>query len=1184
MSLLPKTACPRTQKPLGFVMSDFVHLHCHTEYSLLDGAIRIKDLCAKAKDFGLGAVAITDHGNLYGAIHFYKAAKDFGLKPIIGCEVYVATGSRHDRDARSPSQAGYHLVLLAKDIVGYRNLIRLVSQGHLEGFHYKPRVDKELLARHNEGLIALSACLKGEVPQRLMCEGFDAGLETARLYSRMFPGRFYLELQVNGLAEQIALNERLLELAEAAALPLVATNDCHYLNAEDAEAHDILLCIQTNACESDLKRMRFNTRELYYRTPEEIEAAFAHCPQALAATAEIAHNCDLELDFSKAHFPAYSLPAGVTLEEELRGHAREGLSERLAKMRPETNRRIYAERLATELDVICSQGFAGYFLIVQDFINWAKSQGIPVGPGRGSAAGSLVAYALRITNLDPIPYNLLFERFLGAERVSLPDIDADFCFNRREEVLRYVAKKYGTANVAQIITFGRMKARAVVRDVGRALGLKPAETDRISKLVPGTLGMTIAQALDQEPELKKLAETDAIVGKLIDISLRLEGLARHASTHAAGVVLSDRPMVEHLPLCLGKSGEVVTQWDMKCVEKVGLIKFDFLGLKTLTVIQDALNLIRDSGKAVPDMDVLPLDDAKTFELLCQGRTEGVFQLESSGMRRVLMDLKPSCFEDVIALLALYRPGPLESGMVTTFIRCKHGQTRVEYLLPQLEPILKDTYGVILYQEQVMKIASTLAAYSLGEADILRRAMGKKDPQVMAQQRSRFIQGTRKNNIPESKAAQTFDLMEKFAGYGFNKSHSAAYALISYQTAYLKAHFPVEFMAALISSEVENTDKILKYLGDCRELNIPILPPDINHSQARFSVQAEKIRFGLAGVKNVGEEAIGEIISNREQGLYKNLLDLCLRVNLRKVTKRVLEYLIKCGAMDAIGPNRAGLLASLDQFMAAAQKKAKEKKRSQLSLFSCTAGGDDALATGPGFVPEMETGPAHRADDWSDEEKSRYEKEALGFFLTSNPLWPFQPEAPRLGLKSVQDCQELPKKSAVRLGVLATSVKVHQTRKGDRMAFCQVEDLTGMAEATVFADVYSQARELLHGDQPLLVEARISDYEGRMDNALASGENNPQQIKLEVLQVSALSDACSRCDQPVRLRMTTQDVQPEVLDDLKNILARHPGQVPVRMVLDLSEGRCTMELGPRHQVTPGPQFWRDIGQWKGALHE
>jgi DNA polymerase-3 subunit alpha len=1168
----------------GFVMSDFVHLHCHTEYSLLDGAIRIKDLCAKAKDFGLGAVAITDHGNLYGAIHFYKAAKDFGLKPIIGCEVYVATGSRHDRDARSPSQAGYHLVLLAKDIVGYRNLIQLVSQGYMEGFHYKPRVDKELLARHSEGLIALSACFKGEVPQRLMHEGFDAALETTKLYARMFPGRFYLEVQANGLPEQIVLNERLLELAAAVALPLVATNDCHYLNAEDAEAHDILLCIQTNTCESDQKRMRFHTQELYYRTQEEMEAAFAHCPQALAATAEIAQSCDLELNFNKVHFPVYSLPKGVTLEEELYAHARKGLSERLAKMPQNTNHRIYEERLATELDVICSQGFAGYFLIVQDFINWAKSQGIPVGPGRGSAAGSLVAYALRITDLDPIRYNLLFERFLNAERISLPDIDVDFCFNRREEVLRYVSEKYGAANVAQIITFGRMKARAVVRDVGRALGLKPAETDKIAKLVPATLDMTIAKALDQEPDLKKLAETDATVGKLIDIALRLEGLARHASTHAAGVVFSDRPMVEHLPLCLGKKDEVVTQWDMKCVENIGLIKFDFLGLKTLTVIQDALNLIRDGGKAVPDMDVLPLDDAKTFELLCRGRTEGVFQLESSGMRRVLMDLRPSCFEDIIALLALYRPGPLESGMVTTFIRCKHGQTRVEYLLPQLEPILKDTYGVILYQEQVMKIASTLAAYSLGEADILRRAMGKKDPQVMTQQRSRFMQGARRNNIPESKAAQIFDLMEKFAGYGFNKSHSAAYALISYQTAYLKAHFPVEFMAALISSEVENADKILKHLGDCRELNVSILPPDINHSQARFSVQDEKVRFGLAGVKNVGEEAIREILCGRTQGPYKNLLDLCLRVNLRKVTKRVLEYLIKCGAMDSIGTNRACMLAGLDQVMAAAQKKAKERKRSQMSLFSCLTGGEGDV---PSLAPELETDPDNKTEAWSEEEKSRHEKEALGFFLTSNPLWPFQSEASRLGLKSVQDCQELPKKSEVRLGVLVTSVKVHQTRKGDRMAFCQIEDLTGTAEATVFADIYSQARELLHGDKPLLVEARISDYEGQRQMQLDNpGEGGPPQIKLELLQVSALADAaaaCARCDQPVRLCLATRDLKPKTFDDLKNILERHPGQTPVWVVLDLPEGRCTLELGPQHQITPSPQFWRDIGQWRGDIH-
>ncbi|HDQ41753.1 MAG TPA: DNA polymerase III subunit alpha [Desulfonatronum sp.] len=1158
-------------------MPDFVHLHCHTEYSLLDGAIRIKDLCAKAKDFGLSAVALTDHGNLYGAIHFYRSAKDYGLKPIIGCEVYVAMGSRHDRDARSPSQAGYHLILLAKDAVGYRNLIRLVSLGHLEGFHYKPRVDKELLARHGQGLIALSACLKGEVPQRLMHEGFDAGLETATLYADIFPGRFYLEMQANGLPEQLALNERLLELAEAAKLPLVATNDCHYLNAEDAEAHDILLCIQTNARESDQKRMRFNTRELYYRTPEEMEAAFAHCPQALAATAEIAQACDVELDFSKVHFPAYSLPEGVTLEQELRGHAREGLADRLARMPLETDRETYEQRMASELDVICSQGFAGYFLIVQDFINWAKSQGIPVGPGRGSAAGSLVAFALRITDLDPLPYNLLFERFLNAERVSLPDIDVDFCFNRREEVLRYVSEKYGADNVAQIITFGRMKARAVVRDVGRALGLKPAETDKIAKLVPGSLNMTIAKALEQEPDLKMLAETDPTVGKLISISLRLEGLARHASTHAAGVVLSDRPMVEHLPLCSGKKDEVVTQWDMKCVEKVGLIKFDFLGLKTLTVIHDALSLIREGGKPVPDMDMLPLDDAETYGLLCQGRTEGVFQLESSGMRRVLMDLKPSCFEDVIALLALYRPGPLESGMVTTFIRCKHGQNRVEYQLPQLEPILRDTYGVILYQEQVMKIASTLATYSLGEADILRRAMGKKDPQVMAQQRSRFMRGALKNSIPEAKAAQIFDLMEKFAGYGFNKSHSAAYALISYQTAFLKAHYPVEFMAALISSEVENADKILKYRNDCRDMGIDVLPPDINNSQDSFSVQDEKIRFGLSGVKNVGEEAIREIVTGRAQGPYTSLLDLCLRVNLRKVTKRVLEYLIKSGAMDCLESNRAAMLVSLDQILAAAQKKAKERKRSQLSLFAAAEGGADKLVAELMVEPEMgKDGPL---PDWSDEDKSRFEKEALGFFLSSNPLWPYQPEADRLGLKSVQECLELPAKSEVVLGVLITGIKLHQTRKGDRMAFCQVEDLTGMAEATVFPDVYAQAMELFVEDTPLLMRAKVSDYEGRMDNG---GESGPPQLKLEVLSVVALCDACSQCLVPVRLHVAAESVSPNRISALRDVLEKHPGQAPVHVLLNLPEGRCTLELGPNHQVLPGPQFWRDVEQWQEVV--
>ncbi|WP_045221680.1 DNA polymerase III subunit alpha [Desulfonatronum thioautotrophicum] len=1156
-------------------MSDFVHLHCHTEYSLLDGAIRIKDLCAKAKDFGMNSVAITDHGNLYGAITFYKTAKSFGLKPIIGCEVYVARNSRHDRDARSASQAGYHLVLLAQNETGYRNLIRLVSMGHTQGFHYKPRVDKEILAQCSEGLIALSACLKGEVPFKLRHEGFNVGLETARFYANLFPGRFYLELQANGLADQVILNQQLQELAEVTRLPLVATNDCHYLTAEDVQAHDILLCIQTNACETDQKRMRFDTKELYYRGPEEMENAFAHCPQALAATAEIAESCNLELTFNKPHFPAYSLPEGMTLEEELRRAASLGLDERLAKIQPGAEREVYSQRLATELDVICSKGFAGYFLIVQDFINWAKSRDIPVGPGRGSAAGSLVAYALRITDLDPIPYNLLFERFLNAERVSLPDIDVDFCFTRREEVLKYVSEKYGQDNVAQIITFGRMKARAAVRDVGRALGLKPAETDKIAKLVPGSLGMTIAKALEQEPDLKKLAENDPTVGRLIDISLRLEGLARHASTHAAGVVLSDRAMVEHVPLCVGKKKETVTQWDMKCVENVGLIKFDFLGLKTLTVIQNAVDLIRNGGKTPPDMAHLPLNDPKTFKLLCDGRTEGIFQLESSGMRQVLMDLKPSCFEDVIALLALYRPGPLESGMVTTFIRCKHGQLPVEYLLPQLEPILKDTYGVILYQEQVMKIASDLAAYSLGEADILRRAMGKKDPQVMAQQRSRFMQGVRQNGLPETKAAQIFDLMEKFAGYGFNKSHSAAYALISYQTAFLKAHFPVEFMAALISSEVENADKILRYLNDCGEMDIPILPPDVNHSQARFSVQEDNIRFGLSGVKNVGDEAIREITQGRVEGPYRGLADLCQRVNTRKVTKRVLEYLIKSGAFDSIHPGRARMMAGLDMAMATAQKRAKEKRRSQMSLFSCLPGGESkALEMACGIDP-VSDGPE---PEWSDEEKSRYEKEALGFFLTSNPLRPFREEARRLGVRTLQECQELPKKTEVRLGVLITGFKEHQTRKGDKMAFCQIEDLTGMAEATVFPDIYGPSKEYFQSDRPLLLEARISDYEGRAD---AGAESAPQQIKLEVLRVSALSDACARNDQPVHVRIERKDLGKADLLTLQRVFEKHAGQTPVRVILDLPEGRCTLQLGPQHQVAPGPQFWKDVTAWHDA---
>ncbi|MFW5731331.1 MAG: DNA polymerase III subunit alpha, partial [Desulfonatronovibrionaceae bacterium] len=909
-------------------MSEFTHLHCHTEYSLLDGAIRIDDLCSRASQLGMPAVSITDHGNLFGALTFYLTARKYGLKPIIGCEVYVAHGKLTEKN-----QTRYHLVLLAMNIQGYQNLIKLVSKGWLEGFYYKPRVDRDALKKHSAGLIALSACLQGEVQHVLQRKGFNQAQSVAMEYADIFPDRFYLEMQANGIKEQEAVNHELIKMSGRTGLPLIATNDCHYLTADDVQAHDVLLCIQTNARVDDPSRMRFDTSELYFKTREEMDRAFSHCPQAMENIGRVIDRCNLELETDQPHFPRYEPVREKTLDEEFRTLAKEGLEQRLKKLAYVSDAGPYQERLEQELDIICSKGYPGYFLIVQDFINWAKSKGIPVGPGRGSAAGSLAAYALGITDLDPIRYTLLFERFLNVERASMPDIDVDFCYDRREEVIRYVSEKYGHESVAQITTFGAMKAKAVVRDVGRAMGLSLARVDKIAKLIPDELKMTLDKALEREADLRQMVEEDKEVARLMDICRRLEGLVRHPSTHAAGIVISDRAMQEYLPLYKGKKGEVVTQYDMKRVEKVGLIKFDFLGLKTLTVISNTLEQIKAANKSVPDMNSIPLDDKETYKLLGQGQTDGVFQLESSGMRTVLTDLKPNCFEDIIALLALYRPGPLKSGMVNDFIQRKHGEIPVEYPHPDLEPILKETYGVILYQEQVMKIAQVLAGYSLGDGDMLRRAMGKKEPAVMAQQRSKFLQGARKNNVPEDKAEYIFDLMEKFAGYGFNKSHSAAYALISYQTAFLKAHFPHEFMAALITSEVNNTDKVMAHMNACRDLNIEILPPCINTSQAGFSAEQGKVLFGLTGIKNVGAGAINMIIRERNQnGPFASLLDFCTRISSRKVTKRVLEMLIKSGAMDCLGCSRKALLQGMDMVVARSQRAAKPKYQGQASMF------------------------------------------------------------------------------------------------------------------------------------------------------------------------------------------------------------------------------------------------------------
>ena len=1156
-------------------MPDFVHLHCHTEYSLLDGAIRIKDLCAKAKDYGMPAVAVTDHGNLYGALRFYLTAKEFGLKPIIGCEVYVC----HDHTDKTSELANtrYHLVLLAQNRTGYHNLVKLVSHGHLHGFYRRPRVDKGLLRQYSEGLICLSACIAGEVPRLLARQGMNAALDVAKEYADIFPGRFYLELQSNGLKEQEEANKGLLSIAKTLDLPLVATNDCHYLNADDVDAHDVLLCIQTQAKVTDEKRMRFDTRELYYKSTEEMEKAFAHVPEAVANAGRIADLCeDYRFNFKEYHFPLYELPEGVTPEDEFRRLSREGLEKRLARMSHDVDRKLYEERLEFELDVICAMDFPGYFLIVQDFINWAKNNDIPVGPGRGSAAGSLVAYSLRITNLDPIPYNLLFERFLNNERVSMPDIDVDFCEAKRQLVIEYMNRKYGAASVSQITTFGKMLAKGVVRDVGRALGMTFQETDRIAKLIPPDAKMTIQKAMSLEPDLRALYDADEQIHKLLDTSMRLEGLSRHASIHAAGLVVSDKPMVDYLPVYRGKREEdVVTQFDMKMVEKVGLVKFDFLGLRNMTVIADALKNIESQGHGPLDLDALSLDDEATYRLYSNGDTDGIFQVESSGMRSYLRQLKPTVFEDVIAMLALYRPGPLKSGMVTEFIQRKHGKLKVTYPLESLKNCLKDTYGVIVYQEQVMQIAQIVAGYTLGGADLLRRAMGKKDPAAMAAERSKFVTGATERGVEEKKASEIFDLMEKFAEYGFNKSHSAAYALISYHTAWLKAHYPTEFMAALLSSEMGDQDKLLKYVSACKDMDVTVRPPSIQDSHWKFTVHGGSVVFGLGAIKNVGEEAIREMVAARTQdGPFASLLDLCCRVPLRKMTKRALESLIKGGACDCLGVSRAGLLASLDGVVARAQKKAREKESNQMSLLSMMP--EDALAQCPGIGYDC---PEASMPEWKNETFSRCEKEALGFFLTSHPLQPYRKEMTRLHLTPLEECRELPPDSTFKCAVLATLGKVRFDKKDRRWAMLEVEDLTAHGTAFCFSDAYEQYRDILLPDTPLYMEGRISRPREEETVEVPEGEDAPaKEIKFIVEKVVLLSDACKTATDPVCIDIEHTDNAAERLEQLKEVLGRHKGSVPVHLMLHLGENWCRMELSSTLNVTPGPYLEQDLGVW------
>ncbi|MCX5879121.1 MAG: DNA polymerase III subunit alpha [Deltaproteobacteria bacterium] len=1131
--------------------SSFVHLHVHTEFSLLDGAIRISQLLDKARALNMEAVAITDHGNIFGAVEFFTKCPDKGIKPVLGCEMYVASGHRKDRAMpQDGSPNAHHLILLAMNQEGYKNLCRLVTLAHLEGFYYHPRVDMELLREHHSGLIALSACLKGRIPYLLNANRREEAKTETRIIASVFDqDRFYFEVQANLLPEQKTVNHLLKELGHELSIPLVATNDCHYLNREDAEAHDALLCIQTGKTIEDTKRLKFSTNEFFFKSREEMASSLGEkeFDQALDNTLEVARRCHFQMDFGHYKYPVFQVPEGKSLEEILNDEARKGLEQRLDQFLQEGKTlspeqiREYRERLEYELIQIIKLGFAGYFLIVADFIDYARRSDIPVGPGLGSAAGSLVAYCLKVTNVDPIKYGLLFERFLNPERITMPDIDIDFCMNGRDEVIRYVAEKYGRENVCQIITFGTMKARAVIRDVGRALNIPYGEVDRIAKLVPAGPKVSLFKAMEEEPELRKLEEGEAHHKKLLTIARSLEGLSRHASTHASGVVISDRPLVDYLPLFKGTNAEVMTQFTMEQIEKLGLIKFDFLGLKTLTVIKHALTLIEKTTGRKIDIDKIPLDDQATYQLCSEGKTTGVFQLESSGMKDLLRRLKPEVFEDLIALVALYRPGPLGSNMVEEFIAGKHGKGKIKYFLHRLEPILKETYGVILYQEQVMKIAQILANYSLAEADELRKAIGKKKQEVMDRHQARFVEGATINGVNPNLASKLFALIEKFGGYGFNKSHSTAYALIAYQTAYLKAHFPVQFMAALLTQDMGNQDKTIKNIAECRDMGIQILPPDINESQPDFAVVEGGIRFGLGAVKNVGLKAVESVIEERNQGEpFKDLVDFCTRVDGSKVNRRVLEGLIQCGAFDFAEVERSRLLASLDEVT---RMCGASQDPNQLTIFSAAPGGD---------VRTFDFSSLPNHVEWDEREKLRREKEALGFYITGHPLDRYREEVSRFTTCSIQDLTLLTDKTTVRVAGVIGELKIKRTKRGDKMAIFTLEDQSGSAEVVVFPDVFERSSALLKSDDPLLVAG--------------TAEVDEMVAKIITQEIQSLENVRLAAIRLIELSLSGEAISKGHLEGIKDVLYRYPGQSSVVFKVETDPGkRLVIAAHPRYNV-------------------
>ena len=1116
-------------------MPEFTHLHLHTDYSLLDGACDVDRLVKRVAELGQTSVAMTDHGNIFGAVAFHNAAKNAGIKPIIGCELYIC--KKEDHRAAPEGDEYNHLLVLAENEEGYRNLVKITSEASLHGMYYKPRVSKKFLAQHAKGLIGLSGCLAGELCENLMAGKYEVARDTAATYRDIFgEENFFLEIQDQGLALEKQIRPDLLRLEKELGIALVATNDSHYVCGDDSYAHEVLLCVQTASSIRDEKRFKFDSDQFFVKSADEMHHLFGEIPDVLKRTMAIAERCNVKIGKVQNPFPRFDVPDGEDLDSYFEQVCRQGFAKRLQIIRAlqakgELRKTIsdYEQRLSREIDCIKQMKFSGYFLIVWDFIRYAKENSIPVGPGRGSAAGSLVSYAMGITDIDPLQNELLFERFLNPERVSMPDIDVDFCMNRRGEVIEYVTRKYGREQVAQIITFGTMAAKAAIKDVGRAMDIPYGDVDRIAKMVPTTLNISIDQALTDSPSLQQAYDSEPQVKELIDIARKLEGLVRNSGVHAAGVVIAPQPLTELVPLHKTKNDEIVTAFDMKAVEKIGLLKMDFLGLTTLTILDDALRLIEQTRAEKLDLLALPLTDSVTYEKVFHtGLTSGVFQFESQGMRDVLRRYQPTTVEDLTALNALYRPGPIQGGMIDDFIERKHGRRKVEYELPELEELLKETLGVIVYQEQVMQIANRLAGYSLGEADLLRRAMGKKNPEEMAKQRDRFVKGAVERGFPEKKIVKIFDLMEQFAGYGFNKSHSAAYALLAFQTAYLKTHYPVEFMAALLTSQAGSTDEVVKYINECREMGIPVEPPDINFSDANFTPHGSAIRFGLSAVKNVGRTAIDSILQARKElGEFSSIFEFCEKVDLRLLNKRVLESLIKSGAMDAFG-TRAQLMAALDKAIERAQKTQRDAEMGQHGLFGV-------------FQSEMPQQEDRLPDvpDWDEHQRLAAEKEILGFFITGHPMEKYRDkllDLNALDTGAICAMKQGTGKDEIKTAGIITGVRVVKSRKGDLYAQAVLEDMSGSVEAIVFPEAYRRLAEKLKMEVPVLVYGSVRVEEGA----------NP---KLAISNIQSLDEVKPKLPRSLRIRLPLDAARPETVDALHTLFRERKGEAKVLFNLE-----------------------------------